>query len=237
MKTLMKTIIFLCSLFLFVSCSNSVDFSHEHIQQTSGRYLYAPDEVIEVYYENNKLYLKWRGAEKIEPVLLDEHTFFIPDMYKKLRFVQQPNSNKRFLSVVNPEDEDLVTYDYLKLSDSVDIPSEYLKKGNYDKALSGYLEIQKQDSTHWSIEEYEFNRLGYSLLREKKYENAINVFKINVALYPKSSNVYDSLADAYLRSGDSLQAYDNYKMALELDVDNVRAQQYIKAYNPNTEEN
>ena len=84
---------------------------------------------------------------------------------------------------------------------------------------------------------YEFNSLCYSLLREKKYENAINVFKINVALYPNSSNVYDSLADAYLRSGDSIQAYNNYKMSLELDVDNVRAQQYIKAYKDNADEN
>jgi tetratricopeptide (TPR) repeat protein len=232
----MKSIIFFCFLFLFVSCSNSVDFTQEHIQETSGRYLYAPDEVLEVYYENNKLYLKWRGAEKIEPVVLDENTFFIPDMYKKLRFVKQSGTNDLFLSVVNPEDEDLVTYDYLKLSDSVDIPSEYLRKGNYDKALTGYLEIQRKDSSHWSIDEYEFNRLGYSLLSEKEYQNAINVFKINVALYPKSSNVYDSLADAYLRSGDSIEAYNNYKLSLELDVDNVRAKHYIKAYNSDSEE-
>lgn len=228
----MKTIIFICSLFLIVGCSNSVDYTAEHIEETSGRYLFSPDEVLEVYYENNKLYLKWRGAERIEPVVLDEQTFFIPDMYKKLRFVHHANSKEWYLSVVNPEDDDLITYDYLKLSDSMDIPSEYLKKGHYDKALTGYLEIQKQDPSHWSIDEYEFNRLGYNLLREKKYQNAINIFKINVALYPKSSNVYDSLADAYLRSGDSIQAYNNYKMSLELDIDNVRAEQYIKAYNP-----
>ena len=54
---------------------------------------------------------------------------------------------------------------------------------------------------------------------------------MNVALYPESDNVYDSLADAYLRSGDSLQAFNNYKIALEYNSGNKRAKQYVEAYN------
>ncbi|MBE0424859.1 MAG: hypothetical protein IBX66_13150 [Lutibacter sp.] len=47
-------------------------------------------------------------------------------------------------------------------------------------------------------------------MREKNFELAIAIFKINVALYPKSSNVYDSLGEAYLKSGDTLKAIENY---------------------------
>jgi len=54
-----------------------------------------------------------------------------------------------------------------------------------------------------------------------------------MALYPKSDNVYDSLADAYLRNGDSLQAFNNYKKALELNTGNDRAKAYIKKYSKN----
>ena len=59
------------SLFLFLiivvfSCSNNTDYSSEYMQQTSGRYLYNQDEVIDVYYDNKKLFLKWRGAEKLD---------------------------------------------------------------------------------------------------------------------------------------------------------------------------
>ena len=81
------------------------------------------------------------------------------------------------------------------------------------------------------IDEYELNRLGYNYLRDKNYQNAIAVFKMNVTLYPESGNVYDSLADAYLRSGDSLEAFTNYKKALEIEPENSRALKYIKAYN------
>lgn len=215
-----------------MSCSENVNYTSEFINQTSGRYLLTPDEVLVVYYENNRLFLKWRGVEKLKPVIIDQNTFFVGDMYKKLRFVQHPETNEFYLATVDPDNESLITYDYLKLADSVDIPSGYLLNGEFNKALAGFLEIKKQDSTSILIDETEFNKLGYSYLRKGKYQNAIDVFKINVALYPESSNVYDSLADAYLRSGDSLQAFNNYKIALELDNDNRRAKEYVKAYNP-----
>ena len=75
-----------------------------------------------------------------------------------------------------------------------------------------------------------FNKKGYTLLRENKYNEAIHIFKINVALHPESENVYDSLAEAYLKSGDSLQAFNNYKKALELNTGNRRAKDYVNAY-------
>lgn len=225
----MKTVVLIFSILLIVGCSNSVTYSDDHIQHTSGRYLYGPDEVLEVYYENNDLYLSWRSVKKIKPVIIDENTFFVADMYKKLRFVE--HNNQHYLSVVNPDDEDKITYDYLKISDTTYIPSEHLAKENFDKALEGYLSIKAQDDTDYLIDEGDLNRLGYNYLREKDYQNAIAVFKMNVAIYPESGNVYDSLADGYLRSGDSLQAFTYYQKALEINPSNSRAVKYIEAYN------
>ena len=54
---------------------------------------------------------------------------------------------------------------------------------------------------------------------------------MNVALYPESYNVYDSLGDAYLRTEDSLQAFNNYKKSLEFFNDNKKAKEYVDAYN------
>lgn len=216
---------------MVLNCTNSVNYTPEHIAQTSGRYLYTADELLEIHYDQNKLYLKWRGADNLEPVVLDENTFFVPDMYKKLRFVQHPETKERYLGIVSAEDESEVTYAYLKVADTFKTPGMYLKDKDYDKALEGYLKIKKQDSTSVFVDEWEFNRLGYRFLRELDYDNAIAVFKMNVALYPNSDNVYDSLADAYLRSGDSLQAFTNYSKALELNTGNERAKKYIKVYN------
>ena len=231
MKTKASILFFGMAIF-FISCSNNVNYTPEFIENTSGRYLLTPDEVLVVYYENNRLLLKWRGAEKLKPAIIDQNTFFVADMYKKLRFVKHPVTKESYLAIVDPEDESLITYEYLKLADSVKIPSTHLMNGDFDKALAGYLEIKKQDSTSILIDEAEFNSLGYSYLRKQEYQNAIDVFKINVALYPESSNVYDSLADAFVRSGDSLQAFTNYSKALELNNDNRRAKEYIDAYSP-----
>ncbi|RLD27365.1 MAG: hypothetical protein DRI75_09645, partial [Bacteroidetes bacterium] len=143
-----KSLLFFLFLLVVVfSCSKNIDYSSDYMQQTSGRYLYSQDEVIDVYYENKKLFLKWRGAEKIKPVILDKNIFFVVDMYKKFQFVQHPETKKRYLSIISEDDKDKITYDYLKVEDSFIIPSMHLKNKNYDKASSGYLEIQKQDST------------------------------------------------------------------------------------------
>ena len=213
-----------------ISCSKNIDYSPEHIEKTSGRYLYSADEVIDVYYQDNKLFVKWRGAEKIEPVILDQNTFFMVDMYKKLRFVENPNTKKRYLGVVSENDDTMVSYDYEKVADSFKTPSMYLKDNNFEKALEGFLAIKEQDSTSVFVNEREFNSYGYELLRKQQYDHAIAVFKMNVALYPDSDNVYDSLGDAYLRSGDSLNAYSNYKKALELDSGNPRARKFVAEY-------
>jgi len=203
----------------------------EYMKETSGRYLFNQDEIIDAYYDDNTLYLKWKGAENIKPVIIDENIFFVADMYTKLHFVQHPETKKRYMSIISKEDENLISYDYLKVSDSFKTPRMHLKDKEFDKALAGYLEIQEQDSTSVLVDESELNSMGYELLRKKENEKALDVFKMNVALYPESNNVYDSLGDAYLRTGDSLQAFNNYNMALELSNDNEKAKKYVDAYN------
>ena len=230
----MRAILFCLLVVIVVSgCSKNVEYTAEYKEKTAGRYLYNPEVVIDVYFENNNLFLKWQGEKVIKPIILDENAFFVADMYKKFHFVEHPQTKKRYLSVLDEDNEKIISYDYLKVSDSFKTPSMYLKNKEYDKALLGYLNIQKQDSTSIFLDETDFNRKGYQLIGEKKYQDAISVFKINVALYPNSDNVYDSLADAYLRNGDSLQAFNNYKKALELNTGNDRAKEYIKKYSKN----
>ncbi|WP_250434189.1 tetratricopeptide repeat protein [Hanstruepera flava] len=217
-------------LLILMGCSKNIEYSQDIIDTTSGRYLYTPDEVIDVFYEDNTLFLKWRGNDELKPVALDETTFFIPDMYKKLRFVQHPDSKKRYLGVVSEDDETKFTYDYEKVADNFKTPSMHLEANNFEEALAGFVEIKAQDSTSVLIDEWEINSKGYELLRKKEYDHAIQVFKMNVALHPESDNVYDSLADAYLRTGDSLNAYTNYKKAISIDSGNRRAKAFVKAF-------
>ena len=225
----MKTKTFFSSLFLLIivaSCSKRINYSPEYIFETSGRYLYDQNEVIDIFYDQNDLFVKWKGVAK-KPVVLDENTFFVADMYKKLRFVKHPESELRYLALVSEDDAAKFTFDYPKVDDHYKTPGMYWNEGNYDAAISGFLELKKQDSTRNYIEEKAVNSIGYDLLQKKKYENAIAIFEMNTVLYPKSDNVYDSLAEAYLKNGDSLQAYNYYKKTLELNSKNKDARKFV----------
>lgn len=229
MKT--KTLLILVLITILISsCSKHIEYTQDFKDHTSGKYLFNQDDVIEVFYEDNNLFLKWRGASQIEPVVLGENEFFMVDMYKKLRFVQHPETKERYLSVIQEANKDSITYDYLRVARDYKTPSMYLKAKNYEKALSGFLLIKEKDSTSDFINERDFNNLGYNALNEKRYEDAIEIFKINVALHPNSDNVYDSLGDGYLVINDSLNAYVNYKKALDLNNRNRRAQAFVDAY-------
>jgi len=223
-----KTLILLLAI-IVCSCSNSVEYSETFKQETSGKYLFNQDDVIKVYYENNTLLLKWREG-LMTPVALDTNEFFVADMYKKLHFVQHPETKARYLSIMSEGDDAIITYDYLKVPNDYKTPSMYLKEKNYEKALAGFLLIKEKDSTSDFIHERDFNNLGYKAISDKQYKDAIEIFKINVALHATSDNVYDSLAEAYLLNGDSLNAHINFKKTLELNFGNKRAQNYIKAF-------
>lgn len=65
--------------------------------------------------------------------------------------------------------------------------------------------------------EAEINGFGYNYLyQQSDVEAAIRVFKRNVANYPDSWNVYDSLGEAYAVRGDTELAVENYRKALEM---------------------
>jgi tetratricopeptide (TPR) repeat protein len=64
--------------------------------------------------------------------------------------------------------------------------------------------------------EVDLNTAGYDLLAAKKIDEAIEVFKLNVKLYPDSWNVYDSLGEAYAAAGNTKDAIANYEKSIQL---------------------
>jgi tetratricopeptide (TPR) repeat protein len=63
---------------------------------------------------------------------------------------------------------------------------------------------------------------------EKKLNEAIEIFKFNIELYPNSWNVYDSMGEAYLNNGDTELAIQNYKKSLELNPNNEGGKEMLK---------
>lgn len=66
------------------------------------------------------------------------------------------------------------------------------------------------------IPEDMLNQISYQFLRANQFVEAIDVFKKNVQNYPNSANAYDSLGEAYEKSGQLKQAKENYEKAYKL---------------------
>lgn len=89
-----------------------------------------------------------------------------------------------------------------------------------EEAVKQYHDLEAAEPASYDFDERELNTLGYTLIRTHKLKDAIRIFQLNVQAYPHSSNVYDSLAEAYMDDGDRTQSIANYQKALQLNPDN-----------------
>ncbi|HYJ47759.1 MAG TPA: nuclear transport factor 2 family protein [Pyrinomonadaceae bacterium] len=100
-----------------------------------------------------------------------------------------------------------------------------MEKG-IESALRSYPALKL--SSDYYVSESQLNALGYRLLGLKKSREAIEIFKLNAEAYPQSANVYDSLGEAYLTSGNRELAVRNYRKAIELNPQNTNAAEILK---------
>lgn len=84
------------------------------------------------------------------------------------------------------------------------------------------------DTAARAFDESHLNTLGYLLLSLEKVREAKEIFRLNIEMYPDSSNVYDSYGQACTISGDRQDAIVNYKKSLDLDPGNQNAVEKLK---------
>ncbi|QTE23667.1 tetratricopeptide repeat protein [Polaribacter cellanae] len=226
----MKTYIY--PLFLFILCigCTSQKNSDEFIKATEGRYLFNENEVIEIYFKDKVLKAKWRGNNDIDLLKVNDSAFYMKELNEKMVFVSTP---KMHIELAPKKEHNGVIYHFKKLNKSEKTPNEYFEAEEYDKALKAFLLVKEQDSLSPIIKERRINSIGYKLLKEGKAKKAVEIFKINIALHPKSSNVYDSTAEAYLVLNKKEKAIEYYKKALVINPENYNAK---RAYKKLTEE-
>ncbi|NNF00209.1 MAG: DUF3471 domain-containing protein, partial [Pyrinomonadaceae bacterium] len=91
-------------------------------------------------------------------------------------------------------------------------------------AVAEYRKLKSgSTSENYDFSEGELNTLGYQIMGMNKTKDAIEIFKLNVEMFPKASNPYDSLGEAYLKDGQKDLALINYKKSVELDSNNANA--------------
>ena len=97
-----------------------------------------------------------------------------------------------------------------------------------DAAVAQYRELKRTDPSGYNFDERALNQLGNMLLEKDRNADSIAIFKLNLEEYPKSGNVYDSLAEAYAKDGQKQQAIANYRKSLEVDPKNQNAADKLK---------
>ncbi len=97
-----------------------------------------------------------------------------------------------------------------------------------DTAARQYHDLRAAGAATYNFDEDELNALGYKLMGASKFKEAIGILQLNVEAYPQSSNVYDSLAEAYMDDGDKPHAIANYEKSVQLNPNNRNALQTLQ---------
>ncbi|MBC2845058.1 amidohydrolase family protein [Winogradskyella flava] len=106
--------------------------------------------------------------------------------------------------------------------------SVYMAILDKDIAAGQALFKANQLNPQYVVDEDELNGLGYLYLQSDRIKEAIAIFEMNISAFPESSNVYDSLGEAYLEAGHKALAKKNYEKSLALDPDNDNAKTVLK---------
>ena len=124
-----------------------------------------------------------------------------------------------------------ILYDQPYELPKISIASVLLKSINekgIEAGIAEYRDLKKNQSTIYDFRESELNELGYRLMGTGKLKEAVEIFKLNVEVYPQAFNTYDSLGEGYMNMNERELAVRNYKKSLELNPKNTNAVEMLK---------
>ena len=155
----------------------------------------------------------------------------IEDGFYQLKQVLEKNQTKGFewkAQVLDDEDHGSVVLHshYLgmrKVFDGWQIPRDPETgrfDGDFKSVEAHYQKLSKKFKYDIPVPENLTNQMGYQSLFAERFDEAIAIFKTNVERYPESANVYDSLAEAYEKTGKIELAAPLYEKAQTLGQQN-----------------
>jgi tetratricopeptide (TPR) repeat protein len=110
------------------------------------------------------------------------------------------------------------------------LASEIINTTGMDALRVSLAEIRRlrDQGSDLYFDEASFNGIGYSLMNSGRFLEALDVFQLNVELFPGSANAFDSLGEAYMKTGNRSLAIEKYRKSLELNPQNDNAKKMLE---------
>jgi len=112
-------------------------------------------------------------------------------------------SNKPVLTKTQPDLWNITTLAKIQPAPDRDEFEYIVRTKGINEAMNILNNTIQNDSSANLRNGYVMNSLGYVFLNEKKFEEAISIFKLNISMHPEEANWADSMGEAYELSGDN----------------------------------
>lgn len=147
---------------------------------------------------------------------------------KEFSFVKEMSLYKRYGERMTKFQHD--THIMLFFLQGKNLASKIIEDGGIDSLDVSLKKIRnlREHGEEIYFHEMYLNRIAYHWMEKGKYSDAIKVLKLAIEALPGSYNLYDSLAEAYLKDGQTELAIQNYKKALDLNPKNDNARKVLE---------
>lgn len=192
---------------------------HENNINYTGIYTSNLSEDKIIITQENHSYLK-KGDNYIPLKYIKEHTFFSERTNETIEFSKNglTSSIGTIIYFIRSKTEPKVPLNLFLLNNMKDILKEEIVS----------IGLEKVTNENYEANESAINNLGYSYIQKRNMDYAIEIFRLNTVLFPKSSNAFDSLAEAYYYKEHYVEALKNYTKSLKLNPENYNAASMIE---------
>lgn len=109
--------------------------------------------------------------------------------------------------------------------------SRDIKEKGIKLASENHKKARNEQRGNLSQAPRDFNRHGYYYLKNGNPEIAVEIFKLNLEIFPDNPDLFDSLGEGYMAIGNNKLAIENFEKALKLDPQNDHAKDMLKILN------
>ncbi len=186
----------------------------------AGRFAVSADRIVITHGEGKNLFLQIPPLPGVQLYPIGRDLFVRRDQDVRYEFMRGAGGPVESLKTYSFGGRGRV---FRRAADSAFVPSELLAAGKFDDAVAAYKKLLQADTNSGLVSRERFIGMGYNLIAEGKFAEAVDVFRADAELHPALWNVFDDLGEAYRLAGNRPKSLEAYEKSLRLNPRNTRA--------------